>query len=101
MMIMGVFLHFGADCQKYYILQYKKKYINDGFFKWTRNPNYLGELLIYGSFVFCTKSIFCFLILCLNIFLLWIPRMLLKDFSLYKYNEFKYNQNYIFIPFIW
>lgn len=34
----------GADCQKYYMLKYAPgKLIRNGFFKYVRNPNYLGE----------------------------------------------------------
>lgn len=36
--------------------------IADGFFKKTRNPNYLGEILIYSSFVLCSGHSFgCFI----------------------------------------
>lgn len=98
----GIFLHFCSDCQKYYTLKYKKKFINDGFFHICRNPNYLGELLIYLSFVLCTKSLICLFILLFNIILFWIPRMIQKDENLLKkYNDFKYIENFMFIPLIW
>jgi len=100
MFILGTFLHFCSDCQKYYVLLEKKKYIHDGFFYLTRNPNYLGELLIYSSFVLCTRSLFCFIILLFNVTIFWIP-MIKKDRHLHKYNDFKNNQNHMFIPYIW
>ena len=47
----GLFLMMGSDLQKYYTMKYRPgKLINTGFFKLTRNPNYLGEVLIYNSF---------------------------------------------------
>ena len=42
-----------SDCQKYYTLKYKKGLIDDGLFKYTRNPNYLGEIMVYLSFAMC------------------------------------------------
>lgn len=48
--IIGSILVFCADCQKYFTLQLKKGLISSGFFKYSRNPNYLGEMMIYFSF---------------------------------------------------
>ncbi len=49
--IFGVVLMLLADSQKFYTLKYKKGLISDGLMKYTRNPNYLGEIMIYGSFI--------------------------------------------------
>ncbi|MGF7080282.1 methyltransferase family protein [Mucilaginibacter sp. UYCu711] len=46
---MGIFFHYVGDAQKYFTLKLKKGLIEDGFFKHTRNPNYLGEILIYAG----------------------------------------------------
>jgi steroid 5-alpha reductase family enzyme len=46
----GLVLMMGADGQKYFTLRIKKGLLNDGFMKWSRNPNYVGEMMIYGSF---------------------------------------------------
>ena len=48
--ISGVFLHYVSDAQKFFVLQLRKGLIQDGLFARTRNPNYLGEILIYGGF---------------------------------------------------
>jgi len=45
--IAGIFLHYVSDAQKYFTLQARKGLITDGLFARTRNPNYLGENLIY------------------------------------------------------
>lgn len=52
----------GSDYHKNTILLKRKGLISDGLFKYTRNPNYLGEILIYTSFVLCSGHILGFLI---------------------------------------
>ena len=39
-----------ADAQKYFTLRLKRGLITDGMYRYIRHPNYLGEMLIYGSF---------------------------------------------------
>jgi protein-S-isoprenylcysteine O-methyltransferase Ste14 len=46
---MGAALMMIADAQKYFVLRLKKGLIDYGMFARTRNPNYLGEMMIYGS----------------------------------------------------
>lgn len=56
--ILGVCMTISADCQKNFILKHTKKrplLITDGLFSRTRNPNYLGEILLYGSFATLTN----------------------------------------------
>ena len=45
--MVGVVVMLLSDSQKYYTLKYKKGLISDGMMKYTRNPNYLGEVMIY------------------------------------------------------
>ncbi len=47
---LGVALMIGADAQKFYTLKLRKGLIEDGMFARIRHPNYLGEMMIYGSF---------------------------------------------------
>ncbi len=92
--IFGVFLHFASDSQKYFMLKIKKELIQEGFFKRIRNTNYLGETLIYFSFAMLSMSILPFIVLGLFFIFIFIPRMIKKDKSLGKYNDFgKYKQN--------
>ena len=86
--IIGVFLHFASDAQKYFTLKIKKELIKDGFFKNIRNTNYLGEILIYLSFAILSVSFIPFAILALFFFGVFLPRMLKKDKSLTKYAAF-------------
>jgi len=87
--IIGVFLHFASDAQKYFTLKIKKELIKDGFFKNIRNTNYLGEILIYLSFAILSMSLIPFAILALFFLIVFLPRMLKKDKSLTKYPSFK------------
>ena len=87
--IIGVFLHFASDAQKYFTLRIKKDLIKDGFFKHIRNTNYLGEILIYLSFAILSMSLIPFVILTLFFFIVFLPRMIKKDKSLTKYASFK------------
>ena len=87
--IIGVFLHFASDAQKYFTLKIKKELIKDGFFKNIRNTNYLGEILIYLSFAILSMSYIPFAILALFFFGVFLPRMQKKDKSLTKYASFK------------
>ncbi len=86
--IMGVFLHYGSDAQKYFTLKYKKGLITEGFFSRSRNPNYLGEILIYLSFAMLAQHWLPFLILGIFTAIIFVPNMLKKDKSLARYPEF-------------
>ena len=87
--ILGVFLHFASDAQKYFSLKIKKELITEGFFKRIRNTNYLGEIFIYLSFAILSMSILPFIILILFVAIVFFPRMIKKDKSLSKYDSFK------------
>ncbi|WP_319420231.1 methyltransferase family protein [Pleurocapsa sp. FMAR1] len=86
--IMGVFLHYGSDAQKYFTLKHRKGLITEGFFSRSRNPNYLGEILIYLSFAMLAQHWLPFLILGIFAALIFVPNMFKKDKSLARYPEF-------------
>ena len=86
--ILGVFLHYGSDAKKYYTLKYKSGLITEGFFARCRNPNYLGEILIYLAFAILTMHWLPFVILGGFIAGIFIPNMRKKDQSLSRYPEF-------------
>lgn len=101
--LLGIFLHYGSDAQKYYTLKYKSGLITEGFFARCRNPNYLGEACIYISFAMLAQHWLPFLILGFMVAMVWIPNMLKKDQSLSRYPEFenyKANSGLIF-PKLW
>lgn len=55
--ILGTAIMMAADAQKYFTLKYKQGLISDGMFKYTRSPNFLGELMIYSSFAVCVGTL--------------------------------------------
>jgi steroid 5-alpha reductase family enzyme len=87
--LLGIFLHYGSDAQKYYTLKYKTGLITEGFFARSRNPNYLGEVLIYVSFAILAQHWIPFLILGAVFAGIFVPNMLKKDKSLSRYPEFE------------
>jgi protein-S-isoprenylcysteine O-methyltransferase Ste14 len=48
--ILGCCIMIAADAQKYFTLRERPGLITDGMFRHVRHPNYLGEILVYGSF---------------------------------------------------
>jgi protein-S-isoprenylcysteine O-methyltransferase Ste14 len=82
-----------SDAQKYYTLKYinynrdartprKPFLINDGFFKYTRNPNYLGEIMLYLGFFNLTGHWIAYCVGLNAWIVLFSVRMAQKDSSL-------------------
>jgi len=102
--LLGLFLHFVSDMQKYISLKLAPdQLITEGLWAYTRNPNYLGELLIYVGFGLLAMHWLPIAILGLWIAAVWLPNMARKDrvlatlpgFDSYKMRTKK------FIPFIY
>jgi steroid 5-alpha reductase family enzyme len=86
--IFGIFLHYVSDAQKYYILQNKNRLIEDGLFSNTRNPNYLGEIMIYASYAIMSMNWLPFLVLSGWVFGFFVRNTLNKDKPLSRYPQF-------------
>lgn len=102
--IVGVFLHFVSDMQKYMALRLRPEtLVTEGLWARLRNPNYLGELCIYLGFSLLARHWAPLLALALFIGFVWIPNMLTKDRSLSRYPEFaEYRaRSWMFLPLIW
>ena len=78
----GVFLHYVSDAQKYYTLRLRKGLIREGLFSRMRNPNYLGEILIYLAYATLSMHWLPFLILAGWVFGFFVRNMIKKDRSL-------------------
>jgi protein-S-isoprenylcysteine O-methyltransferase Ste14 len=85
----GVFLHFGSDAQKYFVLAHERprRLITDGFFAATRNPNYLGEILIYASFNLLAQHALPWAACALVWVGVFVPNMLRKERSMSRYPD--------------
>jgi steroid 5-alpha reductase family enzyme len=83
--MLGVFLHYVSDAQKYYTLRYQKDLITDGLFSRTRNPNYLGEILIYCGFAVLAMHWLPFVILGGWVFGYFLRNMMQKDRSISRH----------------
>jgi steroid 5-alpha reductase family enzyme len=86
--LLGSFLHFGSDAQKHFTLAARPGLICDGFFRYSRNPNYLGEILIYASFALLAMHWQPWLVLAGFAIGVFLPNMRRKDESLARHPEF-------------
>ncbi len=84
---LGVVLMVGADAQKYFVLKARRGLITDGFFARTRNPNYLGEMMLYASFAVVAGHWAPWLVLACVWSALFFPNMWRKDASMARYPE--------------
>lgn len=98
--ILGIFLHYVSDAQKYYTLRNKKGLIDDGLFSKTRNPNYLGEILIYSAYAMMSLHWLPFIILSGWVFGFFLRNMINKDKSLSRHPGWeKYKkQSWLLLP---
>ncbi len=82
---LGLALMLGADAQKHFQLEAGPRLLTGGMFARTRNPNYLGEMMLYGSYALLTRHWLPWLVLAWVWGLVFVPNMLLKDASLSRY----------------
>ena len=100
---LGVFLHYVGDAQKFYTLRAKPGLITDGLFSWVRNPNYLGEIMIYSAFAALSAHWLPFLIVAAWTAFFFIPGARAKDRSLARYPAYAdyRKRTSALIPLVW
>ncbi|KAF0709623.1 Aste57867_5848 [Aphanomyces stellatus] len=81
---LGSVLMIATDTQKYFTLKFKKGLISDGWLTWSRNTNYLGEMMIYLSFALLANHWAPYTWLALIWSILFMSNMVAKDISLRK-----------------
>lgn len=89
--VVGLVLMIGADAQKNTRLaaQGDEGLIVTGFFARIRHPNYLGEMMIYGSFAVVVNHWVPWVILAAIWVLFFLPNMLAIESSLSRYPGFE------------
>jgi protein-S-isoprenylcysteine O-methyltransferase Ste14 len=83
--ILGCTVMIAADAQKYFTLRLKPGLITDGMFRHVRHPNYLGEMMVYGSFALMVWHWLPFVVLAWVWGGLFAVNMILKEASLARH----------------
>ncbi|ETW01490.1 hypothetical protein H310_06163 [Aphanomyces invadans] len=81
---LGTTLMLAADTQKYFTLKYKKGLISDGWVTWSRNTNYLGEMMLYLSYALLANHWIPYAWLAFIWSAMFMSNMIAKDASLRK-----------------
>lgn len=97
---LGVVIMMVSDAQKYYTLKYRPGLIKEGMFCRTRNPNYLGEILVYGSYALMAGHWVGWAVLAWVLSGYFLVNMILKDRSLSRYEDWEAykKQSWILLP---
>ena len=85
--ILGCAIMIAADAQKYFTLRERRGLITDGMFRFVRHPNYLGEIMIYGSFAMMVWHWLPFVVLAWVWLGLFLVNMTIKEASMSRYPE--------------
>lgn len=84
---LGLVVMVGADAQKFFVLRARRGLITDGFFARSRNPNYLGEMMLYASFAVVAGHWAPWVVLAWVWGGVFFPNMWRKDASMARYPE--------------
>jgi len=82
---LGVVMMVASDCQRHFTLKYRKGLMTDGMFAWTRNPNYLGEIMLYSAYAFLAAHWLAWAIVGYAVVCVYLPNMYQKDASISRY----------------
>ena len=98
--VFGVVLMMVADAQKTFTRNVRPGLITNGLFGTTRNPNYLGEMLLYGSFAAMVEHRTAWIILVSVWATAFVLLMAKKDLSLKRKDAWKAygSQSWILLP---
>lgn len=81
---LGITIMMSADGQRHWTLLHKKGLINNGIYKYTRNPNYLGEAMIYFSYAYLANHWISWIVFGW-MFVYFLARMKRKDHSISRH----------------
>ena len=86
---LGLFLMVAADAQRHFTLRYRQGLITDGLYRYVRRPNYLGEMMIYGTYALMVRHWVAWAILAWVWGAVFLPNMALTDASLSRHDGFR------------
>jgi len=97
---LGVVTMIAGDCQRHFTLKYRKGLMTGGMYRYTRNPNYLGEIMIYSSYAYLAQHWLAWAIVLYAIVSTFLPRMYKKDYNLSRHPGWAdyYAQTGLLIP---
>ncbi len=100
--LLGSVIMIAADAQKFFTLRIRRGLITDGMHRWVRHPNYLGEMMIYGSFAMLAWHWFPVLVLAWVWLGLFAVNMVMKEASMSRYPEWAAykKRSWWLIPFL-
>lgn len=98
----GSTIMIAADAQKYFTLRVKRGLITDGMHKHIRHPNYLGEMMIYGSFALMVGHWLPWVWLAYIWGGLFAVNMVMKEASMSRYPEWAdyKNRTWWLVPYL-
>ena len=101
--VVGNFLHYSCDAQKFFVLQERKGLITNGFFARSRNLNYLGEIMTYLGLALLSGHWWPVASLTVMVVFVFFPMMWKKDNSLSRYDDYEAykQQSNLLIPKLW
>jgi protein-S-isoprenylcysteine O-methyltransferase Ste14 len=87
--MLGTVIMIAADAQKYFTLRLQRGLITDGMHRYIRHPNYLGEMMVYGSLAMMVWHWLPWLVLAWVWIGLFAVNMTLKEDSMSRYDEWQ------------
>lgn len=100
---LGVVMMIAGDCQRHFTLKYRRGLITDGMFRYTRNPNYLGEIMLYCAYAFLAAHWLAWTVVAYATVCVFLPNMVQKDKSISRHpgwNEYRAASGML-IPWAW
>lgn len=85
--ILGCVTMMAADVQKFATLQVRRGLITTGMFKWVRHPNYLGEMMVYGSLAMMAWHWLPAAVLAYYWLFMFATNMVMKEASMSRYPD--------------
>lgn len=82
---LGVVTMIAADGQRHFTLKNKSGLFTGGLYAYTRNPNYLGEIMLYSAFALLADHWLAWAVVGLATFSTFLPRMYQKDHAISRH----------------